>query len=124
VFLVANPPFRDCQTMTPTPPSSAPPPAACRPAFPIALRGAFAAPGPPLALKGLARHLSPCTGCRSTTRMKIASTRPGIGTPALRSASETTDGVILGSPEYNHGMSGVLKNAARLGLPALWMFRY
>jgi chromate reductase len=30
---------------------------------------------------------------------------------ALRSAIETTDGVILVSPEYNHGMSGVLKNA-------------
>ena len=30
---------------------------------------------------------------------------------ALRSAIETTDGVILVSPEYNHGMSGVLKNS-------------
>ena len=30
---------------------------------------------------------------------------------ALRSAIETTDGVIMISPEYNHGMSGVLKNA-------------
>src|SRR3979490_55664 len=30
---------------------------------------------------------------------------------ALRSAIETTDGVIMVSPEYNHGMSGVLKNA-------------
>jgi chromate reductase len=29
---------------------------------------------------------------------------------ALRSAIETSDGVILISPEYNHGMSGVLKN--------------
>src|ERR1700686_4533430 len=29
---------------------------------------------------------------------------------ALRSAIETTDGVIMVSPEYNHGMSGVLKN--------------
>jgi len=37
---------------------------------------------------------------------------------ALRSAIETTDGVIIVSPEYNHGMSGVLKNA----LPALWTF--
>lgn len=30
---------------------------------------------------------------------------------ALRSAIETSDGVIIISPEYNHGMSGVLKNA-------------
>jgi chromate reductase len=30
---------------------------------------------------------------------------------ALRSAIETSDGVIMVSPEYNHGMSGVLKNA-------------
>ena len=29
---------------------------------------------------------------------------------ALRSAIETSDGVIMVSPEYNHGMSGVLKN--------------
>jgi chromate reductase, NAD(P)H dehydrogenase (quinone) len=29
---------------------------------------------------------------------------------ALRSAVETTEGVIMVSPEYNHGMSGVLKN--------------
>jgi len=30
---------------------------------------------------------------------------------ALVSAIETTDGVIMVSPEYNHGMSGVLKNS-------------
>jgi chromate reductase, NAD(P)H dehydrogenase (quinone) len=30
---------------------------------------------------------------------------------ALRSAIETSDGVIMISPEYNHGMSGLLKNA-------------
>jgi chromate reductase len=30
---------------------------------------------------------------------------------ALRSAIEASDGVIVISPEYNHGMSGVLKNA-------------
>src|ERR1700756_3733891 len=30
---------------------------------------------------------------------------------ALRSAIATSDGIILCSPEYNHGMSGVLKNA-------------
>jgi chromate reductase, NAD(P)H dehydrogenase (quinone) len=30
---------------------------------------------------------------------------------ALRSAIAASDGVILISPEYNHGMSGVLKNA-------------
>jgi chromate reductase len=30
---------------------------------------------------------------------------------ALRLAIETSDGVIMISPEYNHGMSGVLKNA-------------
>jgi chromate reductase len=29
----------------------------------------------------------------------------------LRSAIETSDGVIMISPEYNHGMSGVLKSA-------------
>jgi chromate reductase, NAD(P)H dehydrogenase (quinone) len=28
----------------------------------------------------------------------------------LRSAMDTSDGVIMISPEYNHGMSGVLKN--------------
>ena len=32
-----------------------------------------------------------------------------VGT--LRSAIEASDGVIMISPEYNHGMSGVLKNA-------------
>jgi chromate reductase len=36
---------------------------------------------------------------------------------ALRSAIETSDGMIVGSPEYNHGMSGVLKNALD------WAFR-
>jgi chromate reductase len=30
---------------------------------------------------------------------------------ALRDAIATSDGVIMISPEYNHGMSGVLKNA-------------
>jgi chromate reductase, NAD(P)H dehydrogenase (quinone) len=30
---------------------------------------------------------------------------------ALRSAIEASDGVLMISPEYNHGMSGVLKNA-------------
>ena len=30
---------------------------------------------------------------------------------ALRSAIDVSDGVIMISPEYNHGMSGVLKNA-------------
>jgi chromate reductase len=30
---------------------------------------------------------------------------------ALRSAIAAADGVIMISPEYNHGMSGVLKNA-------------
>jgi chromate reductase len=41
---------------------------------------------------------------------------------ALRSAVETTDGVIMVSPEYNHGMSGVLKNSLDWAPPALWMF--
>src|SRR5436305_1209969 len=30
---------------------------------------------------------------------------------ALRSAIASADGVIISSPEYNYGMSGVLKNA-------------
>jgi chromate reductase, NAD(P)H dehydrogenase (quinone) len=30
---------------------------------------------------------------------------------ALRSDIEASDGIIMVSPEYNHGMSGVLKNA-------------
>ena len=30
---------------------------------------------------------------------------------ALRLAIDASDGVIMVSPEYNHGMSGVLKNA-------------
>ncbi|WP_312955427.1 NADPH-dependent FMN reductase [Stutzerimonas nitrititolerans] len=30
---------------------------------------------------------------------------------ALRDAVEQADGVILGTPEYSHGMSGVMKNA-------------
>ncbi|SDG80180.1 chromate reductase [Pseudomonas flavescens] len=29
---------------------------------------------------------------------------------ALREAARRADGVLLGSPEYNHGMSGVIKN--------------
>jgi chromate reductase len=33
------------------------------------------------------------------------------GVRALRSAIETSDGVIMVSPEYNHGMSGVFKNS-------------
>src|SRR6201989_893328 len=51
---------------------------------------------------------------------------------ALRSAIETSDGVIMISPEYNHGMSGGLKNgidwasrpygrSALMGKPALTM---
>jgi len=41
--------------------------------------------------------------------------------PCVR-AIETSDGVIMVSPEYNHGMSGVPEEFARLGLPALWTF--
>src|SRR5260370_31322067 len=36
---------------------------------------------------------------------------------ALRSAIEASDGVIMISPEYNHGMSGVLKNALSWASP-------
>ncbi|MGV0319293.1 MULTISPECIES: NADPH-dependent FMN reductase [Pseudomonas] len=39
----------------------------------------------------------------------------GAATPAavleLRQSVNAADGVVIGSPEYNHGMSGVLKNA-------------
>lgn len=39
----------------------------------------------------------------------------GDGAPApvmaLRAAIESSDGIVLASPEYNYGMSGVLKNA-------------
>jgi chromate reductase, NAD(P)H dehydrogenase (quinone) len=41
----------------------------------------------------------------------IMSSHPNRGAPALRSVIDTSDGVIMISPEYNHGMSGVLKNA-------------
>jgi chromate reductase, NAD(P)H dehydrogenase (quinone) len=37
--------------------------------------------------------------------------QPPQSVRALRSAIHTSDGVIIISPEYNHGMSGVLKNA-------------
>ncbi|WP_210015484.1 NADPH-dependent FMN reductase, partial [Pseudomonas palmensis] len=39
----------------------------------------------------------------------------GVSAPlevlALREAVARSDGLVIGSPEYNHGMSGVLKNA-------------
>jgi chromate reductase len=36
---------------------------------------------------------------------------PPPGVTALRAAIGNADGIIIGSPEYNAGMSGVLKNA-------------
>ena len=39
---------------------------------------------------------------------------PG-GAAALRAAIGEADGIVIASPEYNHGMPGVLKNAIDLG---------
>jgi chromate reductase len=36
---------------------------------------------------------------------------PPAGVAALRAAIRNADGIVIGSPEYNAGMSGVLKNA-------------
>jgi chromate reductase, NAD(P)H dehydrogenase (quinone) len=85
-----------------------------------------------LGLSGSLRRASNCTGVLCTLRDALA-TRAAFDifplhaipfynedddaehTPesvrALRSAIEASDGVIMISPEYNHGMSGVLKNA-------------
>lgn len=38
-------------------------------------------------------------------------TTPPAAVLALREAVRRADAVLIGSPEYNHGMSGVLKNA-------------
>jgi NADPH-dependent FMN reductase len=51
-----------------------------------------------------------CMDYRSTTRTTMPGT-PLNPVRTLRSAIEASDGVIMISPEYNHGMSGVLKNA-------------
>ncbi len=36
---------------------------------------------------------------------------PPVGVAALRIAIGAVDGLVLATPEYNHGMSGVLKNS-------------
>ena len=42
---------------------------------------------------------------------------------AFRSAITRADGVIIATPEYNHGIPGSLKNAPRLGVATLWRER-
>lgn len=38
----------------------------------------------------------------------------------LRASIALADGLVICTPEYNHGVSGVLKNAPRLGLETPW----
>src|ERR1700724_2086932 len=68
-------------------------------------------------LRGLQGALAPRTSLNifPLHRMPLYNDDDGEQAPesvrALRSALEISDGVIIISPEYNHGMSGVLKNA-------------
>src|ERR1700730_5802036 len=68
------------------------------------LRGLKDALAPRAALNILPLHGMPLYNEDDDARHAPESVR------ALRSAIETSDGVIMISPEYNHGMSGVLKN--------------
>jgi chromate reductase len=69
------------------------------------LRGLQDALAPRVALKIFPLHATPLYNEDDDGEHAPESVR------ALRSAIETSDGMILISPEYNHGMSGVLKNA-------------
>jgi chromate reductase, NAD(P)H dehydrogenase (quinone) len=69
------------------------------------LRGLQDALAPRVALKIFPLHATPLYNEDDDGEHAPESVR------ALRSAIETSDGMIMISPEYNHGMSGVLKNA-------------
>src|SRR5260370_6005900 len=69
------------------------------------LRGLQDALGPRAALNIFPLHGMPLYNEDDDTEHAPESVR------ALRSAIDASDGVIMISPEYNHGMSGVLKNA-------------
>jgi chromate reductase len=69
------------------------------------LRGLQDAVGPRAALDIFPLHALPLYNEDDDAKRAPQSVR------ALRSAIEASDGVIMISPEYNHGMSGVLKNA-------------
>ena len=68
------------------------------------LRGLQDALGPKAALNIFPLHAIPLYNENDDAGPAPESVR------ALRSAIEGSDGVIMISPEYNHGMSGVLKN--------------
>src|ERR1700747_932035 len=69
------------------------------------LRGLQDALAPRVALKIFPLHATPLYNEDDDGEHAPESVR------ALRSAIKTSDGMIMISPEYNHGMSGVLKNA-------------
>ncbi|WP_207462597.1 NAD(P)H-dependent oxidoreductase [Azospirillum sp. SYSU D00513] len=85
-----------------------------------------------LGLSGSLRKGSHCTAVLETLREKLAgkaeltilplndvplydqdidTDQPPAGVAALRQAIRDADGLVVISPEYNYGMSGVLKNA-------------